>query len=128
MFFVFWSIGLGLQSHNLRVHFAKAKAVLEGLDFAGRLGLRNFIVEGNAQLIFHSFDQNVQDLSYIGLILTYAYGLASRFNFFKAHYVPRYCNAVADKVARLAKDWDDHEWINEVPRCIQDVLTLNYVH
>ena len=43
------------------------------------------------------------DLSHDGTILADAYGLASRFNFFKAHFVLGRCNIVADKLAGLVK-------------------------
>ena len=73
--------------------------MFEGLDFAKRLGIRVVMVERDAQQIFCSFEKNEQDLSHTRLILVDAYGLASRFLFFKAHYIPRNCNSIADGLA-----------------------------
>ena len=47
------------------------------------------------------------DLSYNGTILGDAYRLATKFNFFKANFIPRKCNMVADRIAGLANVWDN---------------------
>ena len=91
--------------------------MVEGLAFARRLGIRAVMVEGDTQLTFDSFEQNEQDLSHTGLVLADAY---------KTHYVPRDCNFVANKLAKLAKVWNDQKWLDEAPRCFQDILLLDY--
>ena len=33
-----------------------------------------------------------------------------------------------ERKKKSIQDWVDPEWINEVPMCIEDVLTLEYCH
>ena len=103
---------------------AEAAAGREGVRFAGELGIRTLILKGDASTMFKSFSNSKENLSYSGLILSKAYDLASTF-FFKAQYVPRNCNSVAHKLARLAKNEGSKEWINEAPPCIASVLILD---
>ena len=80
---------------------AEATAANEGLRFALDLGIRAIVLEGDARIIVDSFEESTMNLSHNGSILVDAYGLASRFNFFKANFVLRRCNIVADRVASL---------------------------
>ena len=43
----------------------------------------------------------------LNTILGDVYGLASRFNFFKANFVLRRCNIVVDRLAGLTNVWDN---------------------
>ena len=74
----------------------------EGLVLAKNLGIRALILERDAKSVIESFDQSSVNLSHNGVISTKAFGIASSFSFFKAQYVPRCCNLVADKIASLA--------------------------
>ena len=94
------------------------------MRFAFDLGIRAIILEGDAKLILDSFEESSLDLSHNGTILAYAYSLATRFNFFKANFVPRRCNIVVDKLVGLANVWDNQIWTDEAPTCILDVLAL----
>ena len=85
---------------------AEAIAARDRLRFAFDFGIRKIILEGDAKLIIDSFERNSVDLSYNGNILADAYRLATKFNFFKANFVPRRCNMVADRIASLANMWD----------------------
>ena len=76
---------------------AESIAAKERLRLALDFEIRAIILESDAKLVLNSFE----DLSHNGTILVDAYGLASRFNFFKAHFIPRRCNVVADKLAGL---------------------------
>ena len=58
------------------------------------------------------------------IILSEAYDLASKFSYFKAQFVPRSCNLVADKLVKLARSRENQIWVNDPPRCILDVLAL----
>ena len=55
-------------------------------------------------------------------ILIEAFRLALRLNYIKAQYTNGDCNSIADKLAKLAKDWDIKVWIAEAPSCIKDIL------
>ena len=39
-------------------------------------------------------------------------------------YTPRYCNSIADRLAKLAKEWNTRVWTMEAPSCIKDMLGL----
>ena len=87
-----------MESHQVEALVAK-----EGIPFTLELGTRTLIVKGDARLIFESFNNNEENLSYTGSTLSEAYGLASRFYFFKSQFVPRMCDAIADNLARIAR-------------------------
>ena len=101
---------------------AEVLAVRESLLLAQNLGIRILILEGDAREVLESFDQRTMFHSHNVIILSEAYGLAAKFNYFKANFVPRCCNLVADKLAKLARTRDNQTWINEPPRCILDIL------
>ena len=50
-----------------------------------------------------------------------------RINFFKAKFVPRRCNIVADRLVALTNIWDNQIRIDEPPICILDVLAREAV-
>ena len=66
-------------------------AVKEGLLLAQNLGVTALILEGDAKMVLESFDQSSSILSHNGIILSEAYGLISKFSYFKAQFVPRCC-------------------------------------
>ena len=101
---------------------AEVLAIREGLLLAQNLGIRALILEGDARIVLESFEQSTTFQSHNGIILSEAYGLVAKFNYFKAYFVPRCCNLVADKLAILAKTRDNQTWANEPPRCILDIL------
>ena len=101
---------------------AEIRAVKEGLGLAFNLGIRALHLEGDAKLVLESFDKSTSILTHNGLILSEAYNLASRFTYFKAQYIPRSGNLVADKLAKLAKTREYQMWVNVPPICILDVL------
>ena len=86
---------------------AEATTAKEGLEFAFGLGIRAIILEGDAKLILDSFKESSVDWSHNGTILAAACSLASKFNFFKANFVPRRCNKVANRLAGLTNVWDN---------------------
>ena len=63
---------------------AEALAIREGLKLAKDLGIRAILLEGDAKIILENFDSSSSILSYNGLVLAYAFRLASKFNYFKA--------------------------------------------
>ena len=95
--------------------------IKEGLVLAQNLGIRAPILERDATFVIESFEQSSLNLSHNGVILIEAFGIASSFSFFRAQYVPRCCNLVADKIANLARIRDNQIWTNEPPTCIMDV-------
>lgn len=106
-------------------HQAEAIVAREGLRIASELGLQSLILEGDATTIFESFNYNEEDLSYTRIILSKAYGFASRFYFSKAQFMPKSSNSVADKLFKLAKDMGSQLWLNGTLPCITDVLALH---
>ena len=104
---------------------AEAIAVREGIKLAWDLGIRALILEGDAKEVMESVQASDENRYQTGLILSTAYGLTSKFHYFKAQFVPRACNQVADKLVRLARDGHDQIWYNEVLDCIKDVISLN---
>ena len=99
-------------------------AAKEGLIFALGLGLRAIVLEGDAKLIIDSFEKSTVDRSHDETILAKAYDLAFRFNFFKANFVPRICNSIANRLVGLANIWDNQIETDEAPNCILDILAL----
>ena len=74
--------------------------------------------------MMESFGSSSNDLSHNWLILLEAYRLALGLNYFKAQCIPRCCNMVADRLARLAKDWDTKVWTNEAVSYIKEILAF----
>ena len=70
-------------------HRAEAAAAKEGLLLARDLGIRTLILEGDAKHVIESFENNIEDLSHIGIILPKAYRLVSCFHFFIYQFVFR---------------------------------------
>ena len=77
--------------------------------------------------VMESFENSNEDRSQTGLIISEASGLASKFYYFKAQFVPRACNQVADKLARSARVMNDQTWYNKVPDIVKDVMALDSV-
>ena len=102
----------------------EALAVKEGLKLAMDLGFRAIILEGDAKVILESFERQSMIQSHVGLILAYAYRLAAGFSYFKAQFVSRAYNIIADKLAEIAKNGVDQDWTNEAPQCIRNALVL----
>ena len=75
--------------------------------------------------IYNSFDRDSEDLSYDGLAMTEMFERACKFYFFKAQYVNRRCNRVANCLASLARDLNSEEWRKSAPTCI--LYALAYV-
>ena len=88
----------------VEAHKAEATAVKEGLQLASDLGIRALILESDVRVVVEDFGTGSMDRSHNGLIMVEAYRLALGFNYFKAQYTPRFCNSVADKLAKSAKD------------------------
>ena len=82
----------------------------EGIKLAWDLGIRSIIVERDAKELMESFENSNEDRSQTGLIISEAIGLASKFYYFKAQFVPRACNQVDDKLARSARVMNDQTW------------------
>ena len=101
---------------------AEVLVMKEGLILAKNLGIRALKLEGDAKDVLDSFEQSSNMLSHNGIILSKAYSIAANFSFFKAQFIPRCCNLVADKLAKLARNGDTQIWANEPPSCIMDVL------
>ena len=52
--------------------------------------------------------------------------IATWFSYFKACYILRHCNEVADCLASLARFSDSELWKGECPNCIEDLVTLDF--
>ena len=78
-----------------------------------------------------SFERSDEDRSQTGLTIYKACSMASKFCYFKAQFVPRACNQVTDKLARLAPltrlagVMNDQVWYNEVPASVKNVISLD---
>ena len=83
---------------------AETMAAKEGLQLAVNVGIRALILEGDAQTVMDNFGPGSDDLSHNGFILIEAYKISLGLKYFKAQYVPRNCNTVANRLAKLAKD------------------------
>ena len=94
--------------------------------------IRALTVEGDAKEVMENFEANKENKSQTVLILSEAYGLPAKFHYFKAQFVPKICNKVADnsnqktKVAdNFARDRHNQIWYNEVTDSIKDVVSFD---
>ena len=90
----------------IEVFGAKTMAAKGEIKLAMELGIRALILESDAQLVIESFGSSSDDLSHNAFILIKAFRLDLGLNYFEAQYTPRCFNSIANRLAKLAKEWD----------------------
>ncbi|KAF7811595.1 putative ribonuclease H-like domain-containing protein [Senna tora] len=102
----------------------EAEAMKRGMELALEAGVKDLVIEGDAQLVFDTLS-NLDNAAMSPLTLTCIciLNLSKKFSSFQFSWVPRTCNKVAHFLVSFAKDYDHNNWwINCIPCIIADVI------
>ena len=69
-------------------------------------------------------ESSTQIYTYSGSLIHEISRLGLRFSRFKAQYIPRNCNRIANSLAHLAKFVGSKVWLGDIPKCIRDLVNL----
>ncbi|XP_016670040.1 uncharacterized protein [Gossypium hirsutum] len=99
---------------------AEARACERALIFAGSMGFRRLIVEGDSLTIIKSIKKKEKDKSIIRLIIHYINILETQFDKVTYRFVPCMANEVAHMLA--LEGWRSQRfgvWVNGVPNAVE---------
>ncbi|XP_075640174.1 uncharacterized protein LOC142611910 [Castanea sativa] len=107
----------------LRVLEVETKAVEEGLWFAANFGLKDIIIECDAQQVVKCLGRQIVPPSSICLIMDGIWGGLKSFNDWEIIHTQRNGNQAAHILARQAKFLDDcNIWVEDTPPSIVDQI------
>ena len=111
-------------SHN--VNELEALACRRGVQFAGEIGFRKVIFEGDSSVVINALSQGSGGFASYGntLRISSSLLLISSFFFFFCH-VKRICNVVANALAKNTKDLlGIRIWLEDLPKDISPLVLL----
>ena len=106
------------------VQQAELMVAVEGLKLASEVAAQEVILEGDSRLGIESIESSIQIFSYSGSLIHEISRLGLRLSRFKAQYVPKNFNRIADSLAHLAKFVGSKVWFGDIPNCIKDLVNL----
>jgi ribonuclease HI len=104
---------------------AEACALWKTMSLAKECGFRRVIFEGDCEKVIRQIqNSNIQDRSYLSLIVKEIQHIQSFFDKCSFRFTHRSGNKVADRMAQLAHTDPNVVWIEEVPLAVTDVYFL----
>ena len=105
---------------------AEAKAMEEGVAFAWDLGLKDIIIESDAQLVTNSLGKQCVMPNAIRKVVEGILVDLSKFNAWDVNHTRRSCNNAAHILARQAKCLNRcNIWVEDTPPSIADQVLLD---
>ena len=107
------------------VEDVEAIACRKAISFAINLGLENVVFEGDSETIIKALNSDFTCLTSFGHIIDDARTLALCFDTFSFMHVKRSGNAVADKLAKLAKYSHSQVWYDDIPYDVKQLALVD---
>ena len=104
----------------------EALACKKSITLAHEIGLQDVIFEGDFEVVFKHITTDLTCLASFGHIVEESQSLVSRLRHASFSHVKRCCNAVADKLAKLAKySLDPQIWLEDIHRNATNLVIIN---